>query len=823
MAALANLGKWDKVPSLNNDKPNFYGYKKDCLPKLEFSYRVPKQEAIKEKIKIFQGKIFNIIFTETSKQKGMNINNLNEEQYREFIQEKFDNSEVWAFCGLDPEQKEEIRLILPKYNRVLFCSVTHGGKSLQCFSTIDKDIEKVRNDNKEILLSCQFKIEDKNGEYDDAKELRGFLKNISINKIVQRGNTNIDYENYKFLIYLDKIGETKRLYYPDEAFEQDDLEALQEIILSKHEELENKYSNYLDSEANEKWYEYFESNKNNTERLKYLYQVLHEHDKFFFILLILQQDVFSKHLELESACSNYRNSSENKQWKQQFENGKNDINVLNDLYLTLEEYYQKFKRYYDDEVEFPQLRKTNIDTNPINFPKLDVPKKKCLKEPNVNFVGHFIPDIIFYTESNIDNKCLHCEPSNIEKSAFFQSLFKAIGYDTKNIQQSYDDYEEQENADHYRKAGEVVNELLSKIIDKRFNDLYDFYNKDKGIYKFEIHFEEHKISLGIRKNGYPLNLNEQSEGFRKFFNFFFNFLYADTVGDGDIVLIDEAETHLSIPAQRDLRKFLKKFGQEHGILFVITTHSPFMLDMNHLDEIRILKTKGDGVGVEIINEFSQVGGEETDVDILKKIIEALGAKLYHLISPKTMLIFVEGVTDYHYLVALAACYNKEHKDKPIDLTFLPIGGLGKDEEQQSSKIESLISFSDELRILPAILLVDNDGAGRAIKKLAGEEKYGDSLQVILLNECEKLSKFPQDVEIEDLFSEKDREKFRISKEKNSQAAADFKNTKDLAAQLDEETKDNFYALLKYLENIASPRTIKHNPSSLFAHNLAILH
>ncbi len=95
---------------------------------------------------------------------------------------------------------------------------------------------------------------------------------------------------------------------------------------------------------------------------------------------------------------------------------------------------------------------------------------------------------------------------------------------------------------------------------------------------------------------------------------------------------------------------------------------------------------------------------------------------------------------------------------------------------------------------------DNDGAGRAIRELA-EKNHENSLRVILLNECEKLSKFLQDVEIEDLFSETDREKFGINKEKNSQAAADFKNTKDLAAQLDEETKNNFYALLKYLETL----------------------
>ncbi|MBD5167377.1 MAG: AAA family ATPase [Helicobacter sp.] len=430
-----------------------------------------------------------------------------------------------------------------------------------------------------------------------------------------------------------------------------------------------------------------------------------------------------------------------------------------------------------------------------------------------------IPKVTLYKESFLNNNSLCSTSNEIGNSVFFESLFKAIGYDKLKLQDAYDNFKKntKRTRRYYKIEEENINEKLN-IINNRFNK---FYGKNNELYSFKIILEADNIQIEISNNGQVIYLDEQSVGFRKFFNFFFNFLYMCEADEGNIVLIDEAETHLSIPAQRDLRKLLKEFGQKHGILFVITTHSPFMLDMNHLDEIRILKTKEDGIGVKIINEFSFVA--DTAVDTLGEIKSALGVDYYHLINPESKPIFVEGITDYNYLVALVKCYNEEHKDKPINLTFLPIGGLGEEGQQQIEKMESLIKFSNKLRISPAILLVDNDGAGRAIKKLAGEEKYRDNLQVILLNECEKLSKFPQDVEIEDLFSEKDREKFGISKEKNSQAAADFKNTKDLAAQLDEETKDNFYALLKYLENIASPRTIKHNPSSLFARNLAILH
>lgn len=761
LAALEKFGEFDKMPTLNEDKPDFFGYE-NCLPKIELSYRVPKQlndTQCSEEDKL-SGKTYSIVysFKDWKRAREYEMQRLHKEQWQEqlhkvrkFEQEDFDlyikklqdtvnASKVSCYYK---EDNGRIHLISRDEEHLIVCELK--GDYLECVK--DYLVPNPR-DNHSIPIACQFVING-NQKVDNAMELKElFIPN-------EKQRTKDDYEEVRAIMYLDENGQTQRTLKP----EQPNIAAVQELILSKYKEV----CSYCKIEEDKEWFDNFNANKDNPE-------------------------------------------------------------FLNIIYEKIKENYQKYEEnnFFNKRIKFHQRLSGDSSLqfiSAIDFPELKIPKRQSPHFPNINLGIPLVPKIISYTETNLSHKDLRVAPDKIHDSSFFKSLFKIIDEEMDIICQAYKKYQETQNSAYRSRAETAVNEKL-KCVNQRFNDLY---NKDNEVYRFQIRLEDSRVSFEFYKNDETLTLDKQSDGFRKFFNFFFNFLYTGKVGKGDIVLIDEPETHLDIDSQRDFRQLLRESGQKEYVLFVVTTHSPFMLDLNHLDEIRILKTKGDGVGVEIINEFSQVGGEETDVDILKKIIEALGAKLYHLISPKTMLIFVEGVTDYHYLVALAACYNKEHKDKPIDLTFLPIGGLGKDEEQQSSKIESLISFSDELRISPAILLVDNDGAGRAIKKLAGEEKYRDSLQVILLNECEKLSKFPQDVEIEDLFSEKDREKFGISKEKNSQAAADFKNTKDLAAQLDEETKNNFYALLEYLRNIASPSTIKHNPSSLFARNLAILH
>ena len=262
-------------------------------------------------------------------------------------------------------------------------------------------------------------------------------------------------------------------------------------------------------------------------------------------------------------------------------------------------------------------------------------------------------------------------------------------------------------------------------MNKRFNELY-YKTVNNEIYEFEVILEAENISLSITKNGEPISLSEQSVGFKKFFNLFFNFLYRDKVGYGDIVLIDEVENHLSIPAQKDIRKFLKEFGQKRGITFIVSTHSNHILDIRHLDEIKIVKS-GDK-GSTIINDFSIIPDHKADT--LAEIKRSLGVEYLSLVGYDDKLIFVEGITDYNYLTAMNFLYEKD-QSREERLLFLPISGLGKMNgvEQRQSKINIVTAkdqknIANELKTLArtakdgrALLLVDGDRAGQAMMQL----------------------------------------------------------------------------------------------------------
>nr|WP_242003811.1 AAA family ATPase [Brachyspira aalborgi] len=333
-----------------------------------------------------------------------------------------------------------------------------------------------------------------------------------------------------------------------------------------------------------------------------------------------------------------------------------------------------------------------------------------------------------------------------------------------------------------------MNEKLKDKVSKRFNELY-FQALGTQEYSFDIKLEKDQIYLSMRKNGNIITLAQQSVGFKWFFNFFFNFLYTNELKAGDIVLMDEPEIHLSIPGRRDLRKFIKKFAKDTGITFIATTHNPSFVDIDYLDELRIIKNNKDGRGVKIQSNFSALADDE--VDTLDSIINSFGILRIDL-TREYKIIFVEGITDYNYLTAFKWLYNKnEEESKKLNIAFIPIYGLGKDDNEMKKKLDKLIQFKD------AILLTDGDTRGNAFKKLCADEKLKDMLTVIQLTEIENSFK-----NIENLFAQSDKEKFKdIIENKGIEKSSPFKNS---IAQLElyAKTIENFNKVLKYLNEMS---------------------
>ncbi|GAA7731501.1 hypothetical protein HpCOL15_04470 [Helicobacter pylori] len=146
-------------------------------------------------------------------------------------------------------------------------------------------------------------------------------------------------------------------------------------------------------------------------------------------------------------------------------------------------------------------------------------------------------------------------------------------------------------------------------------------------------YTEHEIKLEIhdcRKSdnqNEPIILSQQSTGFQWAFNFMFGFLYNwgshFSLNKNIIYVMDEPATHLSVPARKEFRRFLKEYAHKNHVTFVLATHDPFLVDTDHLDEIRIVEKETEGSAIK--NNFNYpLNNASKDSDALDKVKRSLG-------------------------------------------------------------------------------------------------------------------------------------------------------------------------------------------------------
>ncbi|WP_305873334.1 ATP-binding protein [Helicobacter pylori] len=334
-----------------------------------------------------------------------------------------------------------------------------------------------------------------------------------------------------------------------------------------------------------------------------------------------------------------------------------------------------------------------------------------------------------------------------------------------------------------------------KIRVRHNNKFYDYSKKSTA---YEIKLEIHDCRKSDNQNN-PLILSQQSTGFQWAFNFMFGFLY--NVGSNFsfnhniIYVMDEPATHLSVPARKEFRKFLKEYAHKNHVTFVLATHDPFLVDTDHLDEIRIVEKETEGSAIK--NHFNYpLNNASKDSDALDKIKRSLGVGQHVFHNPqKHRIVFVEGITDYCYLSAFKLHFNeREYKDNPIPFTFLPISGLKNNPNAMQETIKKLCELDNH----PIVLIDDdrkcvfNQQATSERFKRANEEMH-DPITILQLSDCDRHFK-----QIEDCFSANDRKKY--AKNKQMELAMAFKTRLLYGGKdaIEKQTKRNFLKLFKWI-------------------------
>lgn len=204
---------------------------------------------------------------------------------------------------------------------------------------------------------------------------------------------------------------------------------------------------------------------------------------------------------------------------------------------------------------------------------------------------------------------------------------------------------------------------------------------------------------------------KRSKGFVWFFSFLSWFSQQKHSENPLILLLDEPGLFLHASAQADLLRYIEEELKPHHQV-IYTTHSPFLVDAQHFDRVRIVEDRSvladgelppDEQGTKVLSEVLEAGEGS-----LFPLQGALGYDLAQTLFVGPNSLIVEGVSDLLYLQTISAVLEatgREGLNKKWTIT--PVGGSEKVPtfaaligSQKKMKIATLIDLqkADKQRI-----------------------------------------------------------------------------------------------------------------------------
>ena len=244
------------------------------------------------------------------------------------------------------------------------------------------------------------------------------------------------------------------------------------------------------------------------------------------------------------------------------------------------------------------------------------------------------------------------------------------------------------------------------------------------------------VTDNLRPN-VEIELESRSKGFQWFFSFFMVFMAESDLEHKDaILLLDEPGHSLHPTAQQELIGFFEELSQKNQLLY--TTHSPFLIDGEHLHRVRPVVE--DAVGRSQVTN----GWWPDDRDTIFPLQAAAGYAMIQSLLQRQKSLLVEGMSDFYYLHALSVqCARTCRRSLPDDIYITPCGG--------AAHVGHIASLFLGQNARPIIVL-DADQAGRERRNSLLKELYaGVGGSVIMLDES--IGRPGEEIEMEDVIGE----------------------------------------------------------------------
>lgn len=208
------------------------------------------------------------------------------------------------------------------------------------------------------------------------------------------------------------------------------------------------------------------------------------------------------------------------------------------------------------------------------------------------------------------------------------------------------------------------------------------------------------------------SFDERSSGLKYFLSYYIQYLAHEFPTQSyEILLMDEPDAYLSSQAQQDLLKIFDAFAvpkdTRRPVQVIYVTHSPFLIDKNHAERLRVLEKGSEDEGTRVVRDASR--------NHYEPLRSAFGAFVGETTFIGNCNIMVEGIAD-QVLLAGAATYLRARGAsslETLDLNHVTIVPAGS-----ASHIPYLVYLARgrDIEQPAVVVLLDSDTAGNTAKK-----------------------------------------------------------------------------------------------------------
>ena len=350
-----------------------------------------------------------------------------------------------------------------------------------------------------------------------------------------------------------------------------------------------------------------------------------------------------------------------------------------------------------------------------------------------------MPQFIYFDKYNVIESAIHIgkfqrdiqeDPGNKRlrtTTCLFEHVGLSIG-EINNLNPAGEDPSEE--LERMFRERHIRVSSASASMTKKFSKWWD---QRKYVFRYAVDGHFFRVWVSDDLDPSEIELDQRSAGMQYFFSFYLIFL-VESAHDhkNSILLLDEPGLHYHGTAQKKAVEFLQKIARDNQVLY--TTHSPFMIDGNRLDDVRIVHEDGQA-GHTIVSSDTW----PTDPDALFPLQAGLGYTLAQTLFYANYNLIVEGITDYLILTAMNEFFKQKSLTALNDgVAIVPVGGV-----RQIMPLASLLVAND----LELVVLLDGDEPGLTKSRQLKSERIVD--HIVLVSDFTDSNV----AELEDLFHE----------------------------------------------------------------------